>query len=301
MEAHSLDDLLLFVSVARYQSLTQASENLNIPLSTISRRLKRLEASLNCRLFNRSAHRFVLTPDGKKYYQHCEPLLTSLNNVSSRVAIERQSLSGTIRISAPINMAQMWLKKCIYEFAEKHPKICIDLDVQNEKIDLVSKRIDVSFRLGDLIEQDWVARKLWSIPFGLCASRNYIEQNGIIEHPKHLTNHRLITVSNDRQWKLVNQTTGEVFSNDLQFQFSSNDVLLVRDAVVHGLGIAWIPTYYFHELNHDQQNLLPLLPDWRGFGKEVFIMYRDRDKRPSRVDAFIEHVFIWKSRFNMFA
>ncbi|MCC5520105.1 LysR family transcriptional regulator [Vibrio cyclitrophicus] len=301
MEAHSLDDLLLFVSVARYQSLTQASENLNIPLSTISRRLKRLEASLNCRLFNRSAHRFVLTSDGKKYYQHCEPLLTSLNNVSSRVATERQSLSGTIRISAPINMAQMWLKKCVYEFAEKHPKICIDLDVQNEKIDLVSKRIDVSFRLGDLIEQDWVARKLWSIPFGLCASRNYIEQNGIVTHPKHLANHRLITVSNDRQWKLVNQTTDEVFSNDLQFQFSSNDVLLVRDAVVHGLGIAWIPTYYFHELNHDQQNLLPLLPDWRGFGKEVFIMYRDRDKRPSRVDAFIEHVFIWKSRFNMFA
>ncbi|CAK2774465.1 LysR family transcriptional regulator [Vibrio splendidus] len=301
MEAHSLDDLLLFVSVARYQSLTQASENLNIPLSTISRRLKRLEASLNCRLFNRSAHRFVLTSDGKKYYQHCEPLLTSLNNVSSRVATERQSLSGMIRISAPINMAQMWLKKCVYEFAEKHPKICIDLDVQNEKIDLVSKRIDVSFRLGDLIEQDWVARKLWSIPFGLCASRNYIEQNGIVTHPKHLANHRLITVSNDRQWKLVNQTTDEVFSNDLQFQFSSNDVLLVRDAVVHGLGIAWIPTYYFHELNHDQQNLLPLLPDWRGFGKEVFIMYRDRDKRPSRVDAFIEHVFIWKSRFNMFA
>ncbi|ODA30248.1 transcriptional regulator [Veronia pacifica] len=197
-------------------------------------------------------------------------------------------------------MTQLWLKKCIYEFAEKHPNICIDLDVQNEKIDLVSKRVDISFRLGDLIEQDWVARKLWSIPFGLCASRSYIEKNGPVTHPKQLVNHRLITVNNDCHWKLVNQTTNEVFSDELQFQFSSNDVLLVRDAVVHGLGIAWIPTYYFHELNHDQHNLLPLLPDWQDAGKEVFIMYRDRDKRPMRVDAFIEHVSMWKNRFNMF-
>lgn len=87
----------------------------------------------------------------------------------------------------------------------------------------------------------------------------------------------------------------------LKFQFTSNDVLLVRDAVIHGLGIAWIPTYYFHELNHDQHNLLPLLPEWQCSGKEVFIMYRDRDKRPARVDAFIEHVLNWKNRIQMFA
>ncbi|MDF5457278.1 LysR family transcriptional regulator, partial [Vibrio parahaemolyticus] len=81
----------------------------------------------------------------------------------------------------------------------------------------------------------------------------------------------------------------------------SNDVLLVRDAVIHGLGIAWIPTYYLHELNLDQHNLLPLLPEWQCSGKEVFIMYRDRDKRPARVDAFIEHVLNWKNRIQMFA
>ena len=104
MERHSLDDLLLFVSVARYQSLTQASERLNVPLATLSRKLKRLETNLNCRLFNRSAHHFALTTDGEKYYQLCEPLLLSLNNVTSRIATERQSLSGTIKISAPINI-----------------------------------------------------------------------------------------------------------------------------------------------------------------------------------------------------
>ncbi|HHF2921608.1 TPA: LysR family transcriptional regulator [Vibrio alginolyticus] len=301
MERHSLDDLLLFVSVARYQSLTQASERLNVPLATLSRKLKRLEINLNCRLFNRSAHHFALTTDGEKYYQLCEPLLLSLNNVTSRIATERQSLSGTIKISAPINMTQMWLKRCVYEFAEQHPKICIDLDVQNEKINLVSNRVDISFRLGDLIEQDWIAQKLWSIPFALCASRSYLEQHQPITHPEQLVHHRLITVNNDSQWKLVNQITNETFDRPLKFQFTSNDVLLVRDAVIHGLGIAWIPTYYFHELNHDQHNLLPLLPEWQCSGKEVFIMYRDRDKRPARVDAFIEHVLNWKNRIQMFA
>ncbi|AIW15832.1 LysR family transcriptional regulator [Vibrio tubiashii] len=300
MESHSLDDLYLFVSIARYRSLTQASEHLNIPLATLSRKLKKLETSLGCRLLNRSAHHFVLTPDGERYRQQCEPLLQGLENVTTRIATERQSLSGTLKISAPINMTQMWLKKCVYEFSEKHPNICIDLDVQNEKVNLVSNRIDVTFRLGDLIEQDWIARKLWSIPFGLCASRSYLEQYEPITHPKQLVNHRLITLNNDRTWTLINQLTNETYCEQPKCHFASNDVLLVRDAVIQGLGIAWIPTYYFHDLNQEHFNLQPLLPDWLAPGKEVYMMYRDRGNRPARVDAFIEHVIDWKNRFKMF-
>ncbi|QDO82372.1 LysR family transcriptional regulator [Shewanella psychropiezotolerans] len=299
MKSHSLDDLQLFILAAKYKSLTQASEHLSVPLATLSRRLKRLEVKLNCRLFNRSAHHFSLTLDGEKYRQLCEPLILGLENVTDRIAQDRKALSGKIKISAPINMTQVWLKHCIYEFAEKHPDICIDLDVQNDKIDLISKQVDITFRIGDLIEMDWVARKLWHLPFGLCASTFYLEQYAPITHPSELARHRLITVNNDRHWKMTHQISGEIFSYEDTFNFSSNDVLLVRDAAVKGLGIAWIPPYYFNNLAKNNHHLEPVLPDWQGAEREVYIMYRDRDKRPARIDAFINHVYEWKSRFNM--
>lgn len=299
MKDHSLDDLQLFVLATKYQSLTQASEYLSVPLATLSRRLKRLEVQLNCRLLNRSAHHFSLTPEGERYQQLCEPFIQGLENVTDRIAQDKKTLSGKIKISAPINMTQVWLKYCIYEFAEKHPDISIDLDVQNEKIDLVSKQVDITFRIGNLIEMDWVARKLWHLQFALCASTSYLEQHMPITHPSELVKHRLITVNNDSNWKMTHRESGEVFSYKDSFNFSSNDVLLVRDAANRGLGIAWIPPYYFNNPAKDNHHLEPVLPDWQGSEREVYIMYRDRDKRPARVDAFINHVYEWKFRFNM--
>ncbi|EIZ1170307.1 LysR family transcriptional regulator [Vibrio vulnificus] len=299
MREHSLDDLQLFVFTSKYQNLTKASEHLNVPLATLSRKLKRLEEHLDCRLMNRNAHQFSLTPDGERYQKLCEPLIQGLSNVTNRIAQERQTLSGKIKVSAPINMTQFWLKNCIYDFAEKHPDICIDLDVQNEKIDLISRQVDITFRIGDLIETDWVARKLWSLPFSLCASTLYLEQNPPIIHPSELVKHRLITVNNDSHWKLTHHKTGELFSYKGEFNFTSNDVLLARDAAGRGLGITWIPPYYFDNQSQSSLNLEPVLPDWQGADREVYMMYRDRDKRPARVDAFINHVFDWKSKFQL--
>ncbi|WP_408900403.1 LysR family transcriptional regulator [Photobacterium piscicola] len=299
MKHHSLDDLQLFVFASKYRNLTEASEYLDVPLATLSRRIKRLEEQLGCRLINRSAHHFSLTSDGERYQKLCEPLVQGLNNVTERIAQDRKALSGKIKISAPINMTQVWLKYCIYEFAEKHPDICIDLDVQNEKIDLISKQVDITFRIGDLIEMNWVARKLWHLPFALCASTSYLEQHPPITHPSDLVKHRLITVNNDSDWELINQRSGEVFSYHGPFNFSSNDVLLARDAATKGLGITWIPPYYFNNHDQDNHNLEPVLPNWQGHEREVYIMYRDRDKRPMRVDAFINHVYEWKSKFHL--
>ncbi|NRD75660.1 LysR family transcriptional regulator [Shewanella sp. VB17] len=299
MKANSLDDLQLFVQATKYQSLTQASHRLEIPLATLSRRIKRLELQLNCRLLNRSPHHFSLTRDGTRYRQLCEPFIHGLQNVQQQIEEDRTALTGKIKISAPINMTQIWLKHCIFEFATMHPDIYIELDVQNEKIDLHAKHVDITFRVGDCIESDWIARKLWRLPFGLCASTLYLKQHLPILHPSDLVQHRLITISADSHWKLAHQITGEIFSLHSGFNFSTNDVLLARDAANQGLGITWMPPYYFNDPKNTEHHLVPVLPDWSGYEREIYLMYRDRDKRPARIDAFITHVFKWKAKYSI--
>lgn len=296
MRGYSLDDLHLFVQTAQYQSLTQAADKICMPLATLSRRIKRLEEQLNCRLIDRSAHHFSLTADGVRYHQLCQPFITGLDSVKELIEFDREELTGNIKISAPINMTQVWLKQCIYDFALKHPAININLQVQNEKIDLISEQVDVTFRVGETLEPDWIARRLWQIPFVLCASTLYLDQHPPLSHPSDLSQHRLLSISSSPIWQMYHQHSGEIFSLQVNFPFQSNDVLLVRDAAEHGLGIAWMPPYYFHDTQHQEHGLVQVLPDWAGEAYDVFLMYRDKDKQSARVKAFIQHVFDWKAK-----
>ena len=296
MRGHSLDDLHLFVLTAQYQSLTQAAAKIGMPLATLSRRIKKLEEQLNCRLIDRSAHHFALTTDGERYFQLSQPFITGLNNVKDLIELDREELTGQIKISAPINMTQVWLKQCIYDFAFKHPAIQINLQVQNEKIDLISEQVDVTFRVGDPIEPDWIARKLWQIPFSLCASTLYLEQHPPLTHPSELSKHRLLSISPSKVWQMYHQHSGDSFSVNVDSPFQSNDVLLIRGAAQQGLGIAWMPPYYVHDAQQQGHALVPVLPEWTGEAIDVFLMYRDKDKQPARVKAFIQHVFDWKAK-----
>ncbi|QUM84824.1 LysR family transcriptional regulator [Moritella sp. 28] len=295
MRNHSLDDLYLFVQISQYQNLTVAAKKLDIPLATLSRRLKRLEQQLNCRLIERSAHHFSLTSDGIRYCQLCQPFINGLHNVKQLIEIDRQQLEGHIKITAPMNMTQAWLKHCIYDFYLKHPSISIDLQVQNEKINLTTEQVDVAFRVGDAQEPDWIARDLWQSSFALCASTLYLDQHPTIHHPSNLLDHKLLSVSTSPSWIMRHKQTDEVYEISTEFSFKSNDVLLVRDAVKEGMGISWMPPYYFNGEQHKGHGLVPILPDWSGQDRQVILMYRDRDKQPARVQAFIQHVFDWKA------
>ena len=182
MENYSLDDLKLFVKAAECNNLTEASEILDIPLATLSRRLKNLENCVNGRLIDRNARQYVLTKLGESYFSACLPIITSLENVHKQLQSEQSSLGGSLKITAPTNMTQIWLKQCILDFSRLYPEIKIELTLNNELEDLSAKKYDIAFRVGDLRNSEWIARSLWQIKFVLVASQNYLGAVLLLRH-----------------------------------------------------------------------------------------------------------------------
>jgi len=70
-----LDDILVFVKVAQFESITRAARSLGMPISTVSRRLSVLESALGVSLLRRTTRRVMLTAQGREYFSQCqEPL-----------------------------------------------------------------------------------------------------------------------------------------------------------------------------------------------------------------------------------
>ncbi|MDF7681748.1 LysR family transcriptional regulator [Enterobacteriaceae bacterium ESL0689] len=110
----SLDDLNLFLNVVKEESLSKAFEKTAIPIPSISRRLTNLEDSVGGKLLNRSTRSISLTGLGEMYYERCLGPLSECAMITEHLDECYHNLSGNIKITAPINLTNQWIGKCIF-------------------------------------------------------------------------------------------------------------------------------------------------------------------------------------------
>lgn len=286
----SLNDLNLFINVVQAGSLTKASENLSIPMATISRRLTQLEESIGEHLLNRSTRSVSLTTLGQMYFDQCVNPLTECMMAVKHLNNSHYQLSGTIKVTAPINLTHhQWLANCIFSFMQQYPDIKIDLMVTNRIVDLTALSIDIAIRVGNLDDSNWVAKKLFLSKNILCASPKYLASNSLSLHPVDLKNHRLICSNHSNEWTLKNINTQELYVTDITSHFVVDDTQLMINAAKQDLGICFVPER-FVESDIENGKLIRILPEWIGIPRPVYVMVRDRNYIPNRVKIFKEYI-----------
>lgn len=285
----SLNDLNLFINVVQAGSLTKASENLSIPMATISRRLTQLEESIGEHLLNRSTRSVSLTTLGQMYFDQCVNPLTECMMAVKHLNNSHYQLSGTIKVTAPINLTHQWLANCIFSFMQQFPDIKIDLMVTNRIVDLTALSIDIAIRVGNLDDSNWVAKKLFLSKNILCASPKYLASNSLPLHPVDLKNHRLICSNHSNEWTLKNINTQELYVTDITSHFVVDDTQLMINAAKQDLGICFVPER-FAESDIENGKLIRILPEWIGIPRPVYVMVRDRNYIPNRVKIFKEYI-----------
>lgn len=285
----SLNDLNLFINVVQAGNLTKASENLSIPMATISRRLTQLEESIGEHLLNRSTRSVSLTTLGQMYFDQCVNPLTECMMAVKHLNNSHYQLSGTIKVTAPINLTHQWLANCIFSFMQQFPDIKIDLMVTNRIVDLTALSIDIAIRVGNLDDSNWVAKKLFFSRNILCASPKYLASNSLPLHPVDLKNHRLICSNHSNEWTLKNINTQELYVTDITSHFVVDDTQLMINAAKQDLGICFVPER-FAESDIENGKLIRILPEWIGIPRPVYVMVRDRNYIPNRVKIFKEYI-----------
>ncbi|WP_409421371.1 LysR family transcriptional regulator [Pseudaeromonas sp. ZJS20] len=287
---YSLDDLRLFWVVAHQGSLTAAATQLAMPVSTLSRRLARLEQQLGLRLLHRNAHRLSLTDTGSRYLARCDPLFAELNTISGELDDERQLPRGPIRVAAPINLAQAWLGPALGRFLLRYPHIQVDLTLSNSNIDLSDQGVDLAIRVGEPQIAEWIARPLGQIPMGLFA-RHDSPAVASLQAPEQLGTVPLVVGKPVTRWRLWQPETGErlEYRPGENVRLAVDDLATVAQAVASGLGVGLVSRSLMAPWLASGE-VVPVMAPWQGQPRPCYLLYRDRAPQVLRLRLLVDYL-----------
>ncbi|WP_369855748.1 LysR family transcriptional regulator [Candidatus Thalassolituus haligoni] len=280
-------DLYYFVVVVEKGSLIAAARFLNVPLSTLSRRIQGFEKSLGYKLIHRTAKHFGLTESGVRLYDSVHTVIHDLEMRVDGVNSELSSLSGEIKITAPIAVGHHYIKPLVLGFMQQNPRVSVELLLSNDHSDLVKNSIDIAFRLGPITLNDWISRPLMKAPVMLCAAADFDFGARYPEHPSQLALLPLIATRGLPVWRF-NQGEESV-SFVPKAYFRTDEARLALDMVLEKVGLACLPEYLVAEALASGR-LRQLLPDWGAGYKQVNMIYPHRSNLPTKTRAFIDYV-----------
>lgn len=270
----SLDDIRIFAEVVRRGSFVKASQALDLPTSTVSRRVAELERGLGAALLLRSTRRLRLTEQGRHYYEACAGALEQLEQARLQLGQLQSEPQGQLRISASvpigITLVQPWLEA----FQLRYPKIRVELHLDNRYVDLLAEGFDLAFRGGPLDDSALRARRLRLLDYALVASPDYLQRMGRPTLPEDLTRHLCIVVATHGgrvSWDLQN-AQGEKRSVPVNGSFRSNNVEAAIRAGMAGKGLLYLPTVFVAGAL-EQQRLVQLMPAWSHYRRELYAVY----------------------------
>ncbi|MCA9607242.1 MAG: LysR family transcriptional regulator [Myxococcales bacterium] len=274
-----LDDMPLFAAVVREGSFTGAARALGITKQSVSDRVARLEAELGVTLLARSTRRMQLTEPGERYHRACLAVVALADDAANEVRRTQREPGGLLRVTAPEVLGQELLLPVIAEVRAKHPRIRFELDLDDARVDLIERGMDVAVRLGD-------------VPKGLASRRLGVARQVYVACPDLVGDRELRGLSALADLPCVGRAPVERWTLGRTTVRVEPDVVVtghegLRTAACLGLGVARISAALVSEDVRDcrLRVLFGGRPALRG---PVHAVYREGSPRPRRLDLFLD-------------
>ncbi|WP_437797067.1 LysR family transcriptional regulator [Sorangium sp. So ce693] len=285
----SLDDLLsmaIFARVVERKSFTGAASVLGLSKSVVSARLAALEERLGVRLLHRSTRRLALTEEGLRLYESCERILTAADEAASAMHGVSRVPEGLLRVSAPISFGILKIAPLLGDFAARFPKVRLELSLSDSLVDVVGGGFDVVVRFARQLDEARVARKIGSYRRMVYASPGYLARHGAPQVPGDLVRHNCIRLSGQSsEW--VFETGAEMLAVPVRGNLVVDNVVVLRQALVDGLGLAMLPYFAVAE-DLAAGRLQPVLLSHVGQEISIFVVFPHHLHQPTKVRAFVE-------------
>lgn len=284
-----INSYFFFVHVVEKKGFAPAGRALNIPKSRLSRHINQLEDQLGVRLIQRTSRQFKVTELGEVFYQHARKAVDEIDAANAAVEQNANILTGKIRMSCSVGMAQFALSQLVTGFLNLHPKVEIIQQVTNQPVDLIDSGVDLAIRAhtAPLPDSTLIQRRLASVTWGLLASASYLEQAGIPLNPEELETHSGLKLGwqpDTGNWLLQN-SDGATFSKPYKPRLCSEDMVTLKQAASAGLGIVGLPLYTCrNELQ--TKRLVRVLPDWTAGNADISLLMPSRQGVPPAVSLF---------------
>ncbi|ASR07407.1 LysR family transcriptional regulator [Rhizobium leguminosarum] len=260
----SLDRMRTFVRVAERGNLSMVARELGVGQSTVTRHLNELEEAVGVPLLSRTTRRVTLTDEGSRYYTNCLQILRLVEQAAEEARDARQAPAGAVRLSCTAALGVMHITRLIFDFQDKHPDIRVDLNLTDERIDLVREGVDVALRLGPLADSAMKLHALGESHRLLVGAPTYLSAHGRPERPADLSRYETVIMSNvaGSDQLVLSSPDGASLMIPVSGKLRVDHGLAARKALAAGRGIGPAHLWLVHDLLDDGQ-LEVLLGDYR--------------------------------------
>ncbi|MGD1952448.1 MAG: LysR family transcriptional regulator [Leptolyngbyaceae cyanobacterium] len=283
-----------FVKVVETGGFSEASRQLNLAVSSVTRQVNSLEQLLNTQLLNRSTRSITLTPQGQQYYEKAVRILQDIAEANASVTEGEDIPRGILRVSMPVAFGRLHIAPLLHTFLEQCPEVKLELRLSDGLANLVEDDLDMVIRLGNLDRSGatLIVRKLADHSRLVCGSPQYFEQYGYPKHPHDLIQHNCLLFSygtGATVWQFQIET--EVFEVNVQGSVVANNSEVLRQLCLDGIGLMLMPTWLIDEDIRSGQ-LQAVLREFQvhpqaGMDMGVYALYLPNRRYSLRVQTFI--------------
>jgi len=284
----SVDDLRIFMLVARLGSFSRVAEQQQASPSAISTAISRLEVQLGARLFHRTTRTVVLTQEGTELLARSERLLEDFDEITGLFRQAASTLAGRLRVDLPLGMASGIVMDMLPAFMAQHPGLQMDVFSTDRRVDVVADGFDCVIRGGAVVDDLLVCRPLGYLPLINIVSPRYIAAHGHPESVNGLAGHYLVNYAPNP----TDQPAGFTYRDGqaervlpMRHQVTVNNSAAYSAACRAGFGIAQVPLIGA-EADLAAGRLVQVLPDHVPAPMPVNQLYAHRRNVPQRVRVF---------------
>jgi DNA-binding transcriptional LysR family regulator len=240
-----LTGLEVFAKVAAAGSLSAAARAMGLSQTMVTKHLSALETRLGVKLFHRTTRRLSITEAGRNYLESSARILAEIEAADAAVAADRIEPRGLLRLNAPVSFGTRQIAPLLTEFAARHPRVTVEIGLNDRQVDLAEEGWDLAIRIGNLSNSSLIARRIAPCRIVVCAAPSYLEAHGTPLTVASLAEHNCLGYTLSQSHPIDRWMFGA--KADISVRVSGNlranngDAL--RAAAIAGQGLIHQPTF----------------------------------------------------------
>lgn len=245
MQRGNLNDLLVFLAVARERSFTKAAAKLGVSQSALSHTVRELETRLGLRLLARTTRRVSPTEAGERLFRTIAPRFDEIDAELAAVSELREKPAGTIRITATEYAADAVLLPKLSRLLREHPDIKVEIVIDYGLTDIVAQQFDAGVRSGEQVAKDMIAVRIApDMRMAVVGAPSYFKKRSEPKRPQDLVDHnciklRLPTHGGLYAWEF--EKNGRELRVRIEGQLTFNTTAQMLNGALAELGLAYVP------------------------------------------------------------
>jgi DNA-binding transcriptional LysR family regulator len=289
MPRDNINDILVFLAVARERSFTRAAAKLGMTQSALSHTVRALEERLGVRLLTRTTRSVSPTEAGERLLLNVAPRLEEIEAEIAAISDLGGKPAGTIRITAIDHVIDTVLWPRIAPILPEYPDLHVEISSDYRIVDIAAERYDIGVRHGDQVDKDMIAVRLTpDVQMMLVAAPAYFEWHAVPASAQELMKHncinlRLASSGGLYAWELRHD--GRDLDVQVRGQTVFTNVYHMLNAALSGVGVTYLPESLVGPYVRAGR-LVSIMPDWCAVFPGLHAYYPSR-RQASRALALI--------------